>query len=70
LSAPQAPRQAHVAKAHPHQPADPQSQRLEQAAHLAIAPFTDDDMVPMVGTLAAAIVNGLAAGHAIVQPQP
>ena len=53
----QAARQHHGAVADADQPAHRQADLFEEAPHLAIAPFGDDDPVPVVSALAAAVFD-------------
>src|SRR5574340_669493 len=58
----QAPRQHHAAIADPDQPADAQPHLVEELAHLAVAPLADDDPIPVVDALAAAVDDRLERG--------
>lgn len=52
-------RQVHQAEAHPDQAGDLQAQGFEQAPHLAVAAFLENDVVPVVGPLPAAVLDAL-----------
>src|SRR5437867_2870578 len=55
-------RQHHGAIADTDQATDGEADRVEELAHLAIAPFGDDHAIPMVRAFAAAILDALEAG--------
>src|SRR6185312_16400437 len=52
-------RQLHAAEAHAHEAAHHEAHRFHHAAHLAVLPLAQDHVVPVVGALAAAILEGV-----------
>ena len=62
----QAARQHHGPVADADQAADRQLDRVEQLAHFAVAPFGDDDAVPVIRSFAAAVFDGLETGRLAV----
>ena len=58
-AAPESARQHHRAVADADQPADRQPDGVEQLPHLAVAAFGDDDAIPAVGAVAAALLDRL-----------
>ena len=62
----EAARQHHGAVADADQAADRQADGVEQLAHLAVAAFGDDDAVPVVRALAAAVLDRAEAGRLAV----
>ena len=66
----EAERQHHGAVADADQPAHSETDRLEQLSHLAIAAFGDDDPVPGVQALAAAVDDRLEGGALALDLDP
>ncbi|CUJ49428.1 Uncharacterised protein [Achromobacter xylosoxidans] len=59
--------QHHVAKAGADQPADRYANRLEHAAHFAIAAFLQRHPVPTVAAVATQVIERAKSGHAVFQ---
>src|SRR5712664_4143664 len=57
-------------EAHTHQAAHGDSERLEHAPHLAVAPFAQHDLVPAVRPAAPARGNAVEPGRAVVEGDP
>ena len=66
----EAARQHHGAITDSNQPADRQPDGVEQLAHLAVAPFRDDDPIPVVDALAAAVLDGSKARFLPIDVDP
>src|SRR6267143_7012823 len=57
-------------EAHAHQPAHGDSERLEHAPHLAVAPFAQHHLVPAVRSAAPARRDAVEPGRAVVENDP
>ena len=60
-------RQRNRTKTDAHQPRDGQTHGIEEPPHLTVAPFQNHHPIPVIGTFAADILDGLQRGRTILQ---
>ncbi len=66
----QAPPQGHRPEPHPDQPADGDALRFPKPAHLAVAAFPQNHVIPVVGSFAACLPDLVETRQSILQQHP